>query len=110
MLVVCALALCGAALAPDGTLAALALALGLSARAFASPNLFAILQRIVPQRVIAAGAGVDNGVANLGSALMPTAIGLSIAVTGAYAAGIVLLAALAVVGALAMGVLAARRY
>jgi cyanate permease len=110
MLVVCAVALCAAAVAPGGTLAALAIAIGLSARAFASPNLFAILQRIVPQRVIAAGAGVDNGVANLGSALMPTAIGLSIAITGEYAAGIVLLGVLAMVGAAAMGVLALRRY
>lgn len=110
MMLLCALGIYVTATTDTALVAALALAVGLGARAVASPNLFAILQRIVPARVISTGAGLDNGISNLGSALAPTLIGLAIALTGMYAAGLFFLAGCALVAALAMAILTVRGY
>jgi nitrate/nitrite transporter NarK len=110
MMLLAAVSIFAAAAAESGLWSGAFLALGLAARAVASPNLFAILQRIVPANVISAGTGLDNGIANLGSAITPALIGILIGATGNYAAGLYFLMAAALVAAVAMGMLSLRRY
>lgn len=113
----CTLSLAGAgasvllaALAPDATVSALLMILGFGVWGAGSPAYYAIMQRIVPSHMMATGIGIDNGLANFGSALAPTVVGFLIGATGSYLAGLLFLAGLALAGSLAAATLAARGY
>jgi ACS family glucarate transporter-like MFS transporter len=113
----CTLSLAGAAisiglaaLAPDPILSALLMLLGMMMWGISPPIFYAIMQRIVPAPIMAAGIGIDNGLANLGAAMAPAVIGFLIATTGSYLAGLLFLTALGLIGAAGAAVLAVQRY
>jgi len=114
---VCALSTAGAAvsiglaaLAPDPVLSALLMLLGMVLWGMGPPIFYAIMQRIVPAPIMATGIGIDNGLANLGAAMAPAVIGVLIAATGSYLAGLLFLAALGLAGAAGAAVLAVQKY
>lgn len=113
----CAVALFGAAVclgpAPwvdNRFVSAVLLAAGMGFWGISPPIYWAILQRIVPGRVIGTASGLDNGLANSVASLTPALIGYLIAATGSYQAGLMLLAGAALVGGLFMAILAMKRY
>lgn len=63
------------------------------------PIAWAILQSMLPSRLIATGSGIMNGSSNLLSAVTPFAMGLMIQLTGTYNAGMYLLAVFGLLGA-----------
>ena len=75
-----------------------------------TPIYYAIMQRIVPASITAAGISIDNGIANFGAAMAPAVIGFLIAFTGSYLAGLLFLAALGLIGAAGAAVLAFQKY
>ncbi len=99
-----------AALAPDPLASAVSLSLGYLFFGAAMPVYYAIVQRIIPGPIVATGIGVDNGLANLGGALAPLAVGFLIAATASHLPGLLLLAAVGLAGSLATAVLAWQRY
>jgi sugar phosphate permease len=113
----CTLSLAGAstsiglaALVPDPTMSALLMVLGMGMWGMGTPVYYAIMQQIVPAPIIGTGIGIDNGLANFGSAMAPAVIGFLIAATGSYQAGLLFLSLLGMIGAAGAGVLAWRRY
>jgi sugar phosphate permease len=70
------------------------------------PIYYAIMQRIIPSSIMATGIGIDNGLANLGSALAPFLIGILIAATGSYVAGLLFITVTGLIGASGTAVLA----
>lgn len=68
----------------------------------ALPPLFALSLQILPPRAIASGVGVFNGIGNIIGALSPFVMGLLIAQTGSFNAGLMVLVGAAIVGSLAM--------
>jgi sugar phosphate permease len=99
-----------AALVPDPVLSATIIVLGFGLWGMGSPGYFAIMQRIIPGRIVATGIGIDNGISNFGSALAPAMVGVLIAATGSYLAGLLLLAGIGLIGALAAVALVLRGY
>lgn len=113
----CAVALFGAAvcLGPatwvdHRLVSAVLLAAGMGFWGMSPPIYWAILQRIVPGRVIGTASGLDNGLANSVASLTPALVGYLIAATGSYQAGLMLLAGASLVGSLFMTILAVQRY
>lgn len=114
---ICALSLAGAAsaiglaaLVSDPVTSALLMVAGMVMWGMGTPVYYAIMQRIVPAPIMATGIGIDNGLANFGSALAPTVIGFLIGATGSYLSGLLFLAALGVIGAAGAAVLAMQKY
>jgi sugar phosphate permease len=114
---ICTLSLAGAAtaigvaaLVPNPVASALLMVLGMVMWGMGTPVYYSIMQRIVPGPIMATGIGIDNGLANFGSALAPAVIGFLIAATGSYLAGLLFLAALGLIGAAGAAVLAIQRY
>ncbi len=110
MLMIVAGAILLAAQTPVPIVAGAALGVAVTARSIGSPNLFALLQQVIPANVISSGIGVDNGISNVVSALTPAAIGLLIGATGRYEAGLYFMVGLALVGTVVMVVLSLKRY
>ena len=115
--VLCTLSLTGAAtsiglagLVSDPVVSGLLLVLGMVMWGMGTPVYYAIMQRIVPASIMATGIGIDNGLANFGSAMAPAVVGFLIAATGSYLAGLLFLAVLGLVGAAGAAVLAIQRY
>lgn len=113
----CALSLAGAAasiglaaLVPHPILSALLMTVGMTMWGMSPPIYYAIMQRIVPAPIIATGIGLDNGLANFGSAMAPAIIGFLIAATGSYPSGLLFLAAVGLIGAAGAAVLAYQGY
>ena len=75
----------------DRTSAALIIALSSGFFGLAVPATYALTQQIVPQNVLASGAGVINGIANTVGALAPFAMGVVIASTNNFDAGLMVL-------------------
>ena len=75
-----------------------------------TPVYYAIMQSIIPAPIMATGIGIDNGLANFGSAMAPAIIGYLIAATGSYVAGLLFIAGLGIIGAAGTAVLAIQRY
>ena len=90
--------------------AASLISLGIASLAIGQPANFSLLQQIVPSKAIGTGAGLQNGITNGFAALAPIGIGWLISVTGSYAGGLMYLVFCAIVGTLAMAVLAVKRY
>jgi sugar phosphate permease len=99
-----------AALVSDPVASALLMVLGMVMWGMGSPIYYSIMQRIVPAPIMATGIGIDNGLANFGSALAPAVIGFLIAATGSYLAGLLFLVVLGLIGAAGAAVLAVQRY
>jgi sugar phosphate permease len=113
----CAVSLAGAALSiglaatvADPFASALCMVLGMILWGMSPPVHYAIMQRIVPAPIIATGIGIDNGLANFGSAVAPAVIGVLIAATGSYVAGLLFLTALGLIGAGGAVILAFQGY
>jgi sugar phosphate permease len=77
--------------AADRTTAALIIALSSGMFGLSVPATYALTQQIVPQSVVASGAGVINGIANTVGALAPFAMGLVISATNNFNAGLMVL-------------------
>ena len=99
-----------ASLVRDPITSGLLMVLGMILWGMGTPVYYAIMQHIIPAPIMATGIGIDNGLANFGSALAPAAIGFLIAATGSYAAGLLFISALGLLGAVGAAVLAAQRY
>lgn len=68
-----------------------------------------VMQGIVDPAHVGAAAGIMNGVASLGSALMPMAVGYLIEQTGSYSVGLNFLVAMGMLGAACAAVLSYRK-
>lgn len=66
------------------------------------PSAFAVAQTMIPGNILSTGIGVFNGVGNLAGACAPFAMGLAIAEFGTIEAGLYVIVAAALIGALAM--------
>jgi sugar phosphate permease len=115
--VLCTLSLAGAAisiglaaLVPDPIVCGLLMVWGLIMWGMGTPVYYAIMQRIIPAPIMATGIGIDNGLANFGSAMAPAVIGFLIGTTGSYLAGLLFIAVLGLIGAAGAAVLAAQKY
>ena len=115
--VLCTIGLAGAAvsiglaaLVSDSTVSGLLMVWGMIMWGMGTPAYYAMMQRIVPAPIMATGIGIDNGLANFGSAMAPAVIGFLIAATGSYLAGLLFLAVLGLIGAAGAAVLAVQRY
>lgn len=91
---------------PYACIALMTLSMGLDVAFY--PVAWAILQSKLPINLIGAGSGMMNGICNLCSAFTPFFMGLLIESTGSYDAGIYLLAAFGLIGAVCSGVLLKR--
>ena len=99
-----------AALVSNPTLSALLLVFGMVLWGMGTPVYYAIMQRIVPASIMGTGIGIDNGLANFGSAMAPTAVGFLIATTGSFLVGLLFIAVLGLIGATGAAVLAIQGY
>jgi sugar phosphate permease len=113
----CTLSLAGAAtsigfaaLVTDPIVCGLLMVWGLIMWGIGTPAYYAIMQRIIPARIMATGIGIDNGLANFGSALAPAVVGFLIAATGSYLGGLLFIAVLGWIGAVGAAVLALQKY
>lgn len=77
--------------AADRTTAALIIAVSSGMFGLTIPATYALTQQIVPQKVVASGVGVLNGIANTVGALAPFAMGLVISATNNFNAGLMVL-------------------
>jgi len=66
--------------------------------AIVGPNIFTILQSIIPKSVIGTGTGLLNGISNISGTLGPLVIGTALTLTGAYNLGLIVIAAILIVG------------
>ena len=99
-----------AALVADPIVSGLLMMLGMIMWGMGTPVYYAIMQRIIPAPIMATGIGIDNGLANFGSAMAPAVIGFLIGTTGSYLAGLLFIAVLGLIGATGAAVLAMQRY
>ena len=70
---------------------------------------WAIMQGIVASASIGAAAGVMNGVASIGSAFVPTIVGVFIQMTGSYVGGLMVLVGMGALGAICMLILTIKK-
>ena len=84
--------------------------LGLILWGMGTPVYYAIMQQIIPGPIMATGIGIDNGLANFGSAMAPAVVGFLIAATGSYTAGLLFISIVGLIGAAGAAVLAGQRY
>lgn len=94
-----ALATFGISAIPSSMGAVICIVLAVGINEFVFPTVWAILQGITPGRLMAAGAGVISGTANLFSAATPFIMGFLIQITGSYTSGLMFLVVMAVLGA-----------
>jgi len=87
---------------PDATTAAWCIAISAGFWGGTSPTLFTLGARIMPAKVTAAGFGLYGGIANIVGAFAPLVIGMLVASTGSFTAGLQFLVACCVLGSLAM--------
>jgi len=87
---------------PNAEGAALMIAVSAFCWGCALPPLFALGTQIIPIRSLHAGVGVYNGIGNIVGAFSPLIMGLLIAKTGAFDAGLLFLVGAAILGSLAM--------
>jgi sugar phosphate permease len=88
--------------ATSATSAAIYISIGIAGAAIGLPANWALQQRLVPGKALAAGAGLLNGFGMLSSAIAPMVIGYFIHVTGSYASGLMYLVGLALIGCVAI--------
>jgi sugar phosphate permease len=100
-----ALSICGAGLGVLGSIlstnnivAAIAIACGITALGSGLPVIWAMLQQMVPTPIAGAGAGLMNGLTNIGAALAPLIIGYLIGVSGSFVGGLMYMVGLGLLG------------
>jgi sugar phosphate permease len=98
------------ALVPNPIVSGLLMVLGLILWGMGTPVYYAIMQQIIPGPIMATGIGIDNGLANFGSAMAPAVIGILIAATGSYTAGLLFISIVGLIGAVGAAALAVQRY
>ncbi|MDH7794040.1 MULTISPECIES: MFS transporter [unclassified Beijerinckia] len=86
----------------DAQRAALLIAVSAFFWGAALPPLFALSLQILPPRAIASGVGMFNGIGNIIGALSPLVMGMLIASTGTFNAGLMVLVGATLLGSLAM--------
>jgi sugar phosphate permease len=82
--------------------AALWLVVAVTSLVIGLPGHWSMIQKIVPQRALAAGAGLESGLGSAGGAITPVVIGYFIDVTGGYIGGLMCLVTFCLIGGLAM--------
>ena len=87
---------------PDATTAAWCVAISAGFWGGTAPALFTLGSAIMPAKVTAAGFGLYGGIGNIVGAFAPLIIGMLVASTGNFTAGLQFLVACCVLGALAM--------
>jgi len=90
------------AVVADATTAAWCIAISAGFWGGTAPPLFTLGAEIMPAKVTAAGFGLYGGVANIVGAFAPLVIGMLVASTGSFTAGLNVLVACCVIGSLAM--------
>lgn len=66
------------------------------------PNIFTMLQSIVPKSFIGSGTGFLNGIGNISGTLGPVLIGTILSLTGSYNLGLILIAAILITGGVSL--------
>jgi sugar phosphate permease len=98
-----ALGIYAGAQASDNTVSAYCMSAAIASLGIGLASYWTMMQNLVDRPAVGVAAGVMNGVASLGSAFVPTVVGLLIARNGgSYVAGLSFLVALGVVGGLCM--------
>ena len=87
---------------PDATTAAWCVALSAGFWGGTAPTLFTLGSQIMPAKVTAAGFGLYGGIGNIAGAFAPLIIGMLVASTGNFTAGLQFLVFCCVLGSLAM--------
>ena len=87
---------------PDATTAAWCIAISAGFWGGTSPTLFTLGSQIIPAKVTAAGFGLYGGIANIVGAFAPLIIGMLVASTGNFTAGLQFLVFCCLLGSLAM--------
>jgi sugar phosphate permease len=87
---------------PDATTAAWCIAISAGFWGGTSPTLFSLGSQIMPAKVTAAGFGLYGGIGSIAGAFAPLIIGVLVASTGSFTAGLQMLVACCVLGSLAM--------
>ena len=87
---------------PDATTAAWCVAISAGFWGGTAPALFTLGSQIMPAKVTAAGFGLYGGIGNIVGAFAPLIIGMLVASTGNFTAGLQFLVACCVLGSLAM--------
>ncbi|MBI3968619.1 MAG: MFS transporter [Chloroflexi bacterium] len=105
-----AICVAAAAYTPWNEASAVLFAVALGAWSLSPPLYYAMIQRIAPSRAMGAASGLDNGLANIGAAFAPTVIGVLIATTGTYFAGLLFLASASALAAAVMVVMSWRGF
>ena len=82
--------------------AALWLVVAVSALVIGLPGHWSMIQKVVPEKALATGSGLESGLGSAGGALTPVIVGYFIDATGSYAGGLMTLVMFCLVGALAM--------
>jgi sugar phosphate permease len=103
-----ALSILAAALVSDNVTSALLMAVAFAFLGSGLSSYWTIMQNTVHRGSVGAAAGVLNGVAQIGSAFIPTIVGILIGTAGAYTNGLLFLVVMGAVGAVSAGVLMAR--
>lgn len=109
-LLVVALATLGIALVPSSTGAVVFMVLAVGINEFVYPAVWSILQILLPDHLMAAGAGTMSGVSNLLSALSPFVIGWLIQISGSYVLGLLFLVTISALGAISCWLLYRQGY
>lgn len=100
----------GIAMAPSAFGAVVFMALAVAINEWVYPTVWATLQAMLPDRLIATGSGIMSGTANLFSAATPFVMGFLIQVSGSYLGGLFFLVAMAVLGLLSSVILFRQGY
>ena len=87
---------------PDATTAAWCVAISAGFWGGTAPTLFTLGGQIMPAKVTAAGFGLYGGIGNIAGAFAPLIIGMLVASTGGFTAGLQFLVLCCVLGSLAM--------
>jgi sugar phosphate permease len=90
------------AIVPDATTAAWCIAISAGFWGGTTPTLFSLGSQIMPAKVTAAGFGLYGGIANVVGAFAPLVIGMLVASTGSFTAGLQFLVLCCMAGSLAM--------
>ncbi|CFX94029.1 Major facilitator superfamily [Syntrophomonas zehnderi OL-4] len=98
-LVCVAVATLGIALVSSPVLAIVFMVMAVGINEFVYPAVWSMLQMLMPDSLMAAGAGIMSGVSNLMSAVSPFAIGWLIQMSGSYVGGLLFLVTISGLGA-----------
>jgi sugar phosphate permease len=98
------------AIVPNNSLSACLLACAFFFKGISVPMAWTLLQTFEPAKMIGQAAGLQNGSSNLVGALSPLAVGVLIALTGTYTAGLFYMVGLGLFGALVGLYLVVKKY